>query len=287
VLSLPNTVTSNEKPPIQTSNPPMQPPSRPLMRSGSAGSNHSRQPHTPNQQPPSRNISNSFSGAQINAPNSNSRPQPQQFNQNKPQVAQTHQNTATGQHQAAAPQPPGPTNTTIPAEGVGFFSARAVKHLPEEAIATGHIAPKAGQVFNPKAESPSIRKTPGIDHTKSKPLARNGQHVAPVKSDDVPPSVAGASPGVKAMPRPGPPMVRGNVVNPQLDQARRIGAPGVSSPLANRGQYRPPTMKRPSGGDTVLSPGGRTPLADLSNDAPANAGGDGTSGPDFKRQRMG
>ncbi|KAK0651538.1 hypothetical protein B0T16DRAFT_81557 [Cercophora newfieldiana] len=294
VLSITHPAGSNDKPQNQANNnnnhTSMQPPSRALIRSGSAGSNPPRPPQTPNQQPPPRPVTNSFAGAHNNSANPNPRPQPQQqFNQNRPTAPQNNHshNNAAAQHQAA-PQPAGAT--TAAPEAVGFFSARAVKNIAEEAIATGHIAPKAGQVFNPKAESPSIRKTPGIDHTKSKPVARNGQHVPPAAGGDsttgAPSGVIG-SPGVKAMPRPGPPMGRGNMINPQLDQTRRIGAPGASSPLANRGQYKPPTMKRPSGGDAALSAPGRPPLADLSTNPPPHAGGEGPSGPDTKRQRIG
>jgi DNA repair and recombination protein RAD52 len=176
-----------------------------------------------------------------------------------------------------------------------------VKQLPEDLLAKGQIAPKAGQIFNPRAESPSIRKTPGIDHTKSKPLARNGQHVPPAVTAegdmpvDAAAAAAAAAPALPpavgppavvggAMPRPGPPMTRGSVINPQFDQTRRIGAPGASSPLANRNQYRPPTMKRPP---TDSGPPGRAPLSDVSSNVPATNGNGATAGgPDFKRQRM-
>lgn len=259
----------------------MQPPSRPLVRSGSAGSNFPRAPETPNQQAPARPITNGFPGAQNHAANQNSRPPPQgQFNQTKPPVPQ-HQHRPVGQNNAAPPQPPG--GAAPPPSSVGFFSARAVKGLLEEAIVNGNIAPQEGQTFNPKAESPSIRKTPGIDHTKSKPVARNGQHVPSATGGDA--SVVSGSPGARAMGRPGPPMGRGNIVNPQLDQTRRIGAPGQSSPLANRGQYRPPTMKRPA--SEAAQPGNRQPLADLPSNGPPTAGDDMTNWADSKRQRVG
>jgi DNA repair and recombination protein RAD52 len=183
---------------------------------------------------------------------------------------------------------------------VGFFSAKAVKDIPEESLVNGAIAPQAGQIFNPRAESPSIRKTPGIDHTKSKPLARNGQHVAPPSTQEAQgggASVPGSTTAAVAMssrsvpqqqqqpPRPG------NMVNPQFDATRRIGAPGgPGSPLANRGQYRPPSMvnKRPLEGN---GGGGqaRPPLADVSNNAPPGGGAVamGISGSDVKRLKMG
>lgn len=111
---------------------------------------------------------------------------------------------------------------------VGFFTARAAESLqagPNPAI--------KAPLFNPHLESPSIRKTAGIDHTKTKPVNRDLTEAAPPPLP--PPSVATAG----SMPR-------GNVVNPQTDRARRVGMPaGAGSPLHNRGSYKPPQMKRP------------------------------------------
>ncbi|KAK3365778.1 hypothetical protein B0T24DRAFT_636714 [Lasiosphaeria ovina] len=309
-----------------SNNASMQPPSRALTRSTSAGNPPSRyQSHTPNpnQQSPRPNNVRSFNAAQNNVPQGGApRPQqPQQFNQNRsqPPVQQQHGNHQNAQAQMTPPPQPGGQNggpAAPPGEAVGFFSARAVKELPEDTLNGGQVAPKAGQVFNPHAESPSIRKTPGIDHTKSKPLSRTGQHVPPSVSAVEGASAGGSntgSPGVGSaiagggappLTRPGPPMARGNVINPQFDHARRIGAPGAASPLSNRGQYRPPTMKRPAGpagagsgaagdlglGSGVAAAGGaRPPLSDVSNNPPsANAGGGklGNSEPDSKRQRI-
>jgi DNA repair and recombination protein RAD52 len=279
----------------------MQPPARPMVRSESTGSNHPRQPHTPNHQQPPKPASNAFNGAQNKNAVPAPRPQPQQFNNQRGPVSHNSNNPV------AQPQGPGPQAPVqppvLPPGGapVGFFSARAVTQIPEDSLVAGQIPPpKGGMAFDPRAESPSIRKTPGIDHSKSKPVARDLKHAPPVITEENPSAPGGpaAAPpgglqGNKVIPRPnqgGPPMARGNVGNPQLDHTRRIGAPGSSSPLANRNQYRPPTMKRPSGGDGgPLAPGqGRAPLADLPNtDAVTNAGGvGGVIAPDAKRQRM-
>ncbi|KAK0636321.1 hypothetical protein B0T17DRAFT_518786 [Bombardia bombarda] len=323
VLTTSNKPSSNEKPQNQaaTNGPPMQPPfkpqpvppSRPLIRSVSGGNPPTRAPHTPNHQPPQPprpNGTNAFQGAQNHVSNGGPRPPQQQFNQNRPVP---HQNGVNHNPQAHMTPPPAAAQNVGGAppggEAVGFFSARAVKELPEESLVNGHVGPKAGQVFNPRAESPSIRKTPGIDHTKSKPLARNGQHVPPPSSQadaatagatsaNAPASLQGVSggggpafgAGMASIPRPGPPMGRGGIVNPQFDQTRRIGAPGAASPLANRNQYRPPTMKRPAV-DPVPAAGGRAPLSEVSSNAPgttgAGGGGGGTGGLDAsKRQRM-
>jgi DNA repair and recombination protein RAD52 len=174
-------------------------------------------------------------------------------------------------------------------EAVAFFSAKAVNQLPESSfqgdVNTQLSAPRAQQLFNPKAESPSIRKTPGIDHSSSKPLARNGQHVAPPSSQSQ--SITGNS-GF-APPRPaagnGPGSgARVNAINPNLDQTRRIGAPGgLGSPLGNRGSFRQPTMKRPPPGDAN---GARAALADLPANPTAKVEVGGPDGSDAKRQKM-
>lgn len=293
------------RPNAQTNRPnpaPMQPPSRPLSRSQSAG-NPVRPPQTPGQQFPRP-------GAPSHPNQSLARP-PQQSNQARPPVNSTNQgNTSSsnsGPHQTP-PQAPGEIAASM--EQVGFFSARAVKQLagPKEdeepklpTIPTGALG------FNPHAESPSIRKTAGIDHTKSKPVGRDIKHVAPAEREAETPTKgfgAAASLGTgagRAAPAAGgfngagqqgagPAAQRGNVVNPQLNQARRIGAPmGPGSPMANRGQYRPPTIKRPLPGEAAGAAGARPAMAEVSTNgtvgvAAVAAGG---VGGDPKRQKIG
>jgi DNA repair and recombination protein RAD52 len=72
---------------------------------------------------------------------------------------------------------------------------------------------------------------------------------------------------------------RTNIVNPQLDATRRIGAPGSASPMANRNMYKPPTMKRPYQGQGPARP----PLGDL---PPNEAIHVTDSGGDMKRARL-
>ncbi|PFH58211.1 hypothetical protein XA68_14010 [Ophiocordyceps unilateralis] len=159
------------------------------------------------------------------------------------------------------PAPPPLPQPNGAAEPVAFFSARSVSAHAEAGGANG-----AKQLFNPKADSPSIRKTSGIDHSSSRPVARNGQHVEP-------------APGSQSVVTPGRPSARGNVVNPSLDQTRRIGAPGGgASPLANRSMYKPPSMKRPLGGAD-----GRAPLGDVAANVAAVTVEGGT---DVKRSKV-
>lgn len=178
-------------------------------------------------------------------------------------------------------------------------------------------APLSTQAFNPNAESPSIRKTPGIDHTKSKPVNRSGQHVAPTESKGGGDS-GGKTPGPASIALPmgveragsganvggngfnttggqphqqqqGPIVAqRGGIINPQLSQTRRIGAP-VGSPMGNRGQYRPPTIKRPLPNESNNGAGARPALAEVGVNGTVNvaAGGGNGVGGDPKRQKMG
>ena len=74
-------------------------------------------------------------------------------------------------------------------------------------------------------------------------------------------------------------MPRANFVNPQADKMRRVGMPGMASPLQNRGSYKPPQMKRPVDGNGV-----RSALGDVTS-ASVNVGNDAAG--DVKRQKMG
>lgn len=134
---------------------------------------------------------------------------------------------------------------------VGFFTARAA-----ESIQGGSGKPIKASPFNPHLESPSIRKTSGVDHSKTKPIVRE--------------AVASAA---------SPAASRPNFVNPQTDKTRRLGMPGGgASPLQNRGSYKPPAMKRPAEAD-----GTRSALGDVTASS-INVGCD--DGGDVKRQRV-
>ncbi|KAJ5725789.1 uncharacterized protein N7483_007146 [Penicillium malachiteum] len=143
-------------------------------------------------------------------------------------------------------------------QSVGFFSARAADSLRDNPNAV----PTPGSQFDPHAESPSIRKTAGVDHTKSVPISR------PMLS----------------APSPAPNNSR-DYVNPATDLQRRVGAPGtpgggVGSPLSrgpSTSSYRP--LTRPNIGNAPNPPamnrgsvppqnnlnGKRPPLNDVTN----------------------
>ena len=138
---------------------------------------------------------------------------------------------------------------------VGFFTARAA-----ETLQNAQGPPPKVSAFNPHLESPSIRKTAGVDHTKTKPVNRD----------------LITTPAIIC------PQQRGsNVVNPQADKARKLGMPGAGSPLQNRGSYKPPQMKRAV--DAVAP--ARSALGDVTNASVNAPTGDGSA--DVKRQRIG
>ena len=140
-----------------------------------------------------------------------------------PSAPQSPKNRQSPTHAPGATTPADSLGITTHEPPVGFFTARAA-----ESLQNATTLPPNAPVFNPHLESPSIRKTAGIDHTKTKPVIRDAIG-APLP---VPNSVAAS---------------RTNVVNPGVDQARRIGMPSIgASPLQNRNSYKPPQMKRPA-----------------------------------------
>ncbi|KAL9641148.1 MAG: hypothetical protein Q9204_000246 [Flavoplaca sp. TL-2023a] len=150
--------------------------------------------------------------------------------QQRPQRAEQKDNPACPHGPSSFGTPPPAAFTSVSCSPpLGFFTARAA-----ETIQSASGIPPQAPSFNPHLESPSIRKTAGVDHTKTKPVARELVGAPP------PPAVSSAS--------------RPNFVNPQVDKGRRVGMPGgVASPLANRSSYKPPQMKRPADGTTIQS----------------------------------
>ncbi|KAG4029341.1 hypothetical protein MFRU_016g00950 [Monilinia fructicola] len=180
--------------------------------------------------------------------------------------------------------PPSPTRNNditdeMPPPGAGFFSARAAALLPKD-HPPSEVPPVNLDLpaFNPNLESPSIRRTPGVDQKSSKPLSRD---LKPIPASQ---SQAPAAVPAQAQPASRPVMAGNrnmNLANPQLDATRRIGAPGSPSPMSmgNRNSYKPPTMtKRP------MVDAGRAPLTDLQTNGNELAGD--AHGGEAKRQRL-
>lgn len=168
--------------------------------------------------------------------------------------------------------------------GGGFYSARAANLLSVSAlnqaspanIPSDLTAPHV-PLFNPHAESPSIRKTPGIDHKCSKPITRDLKQGK--SSSQIP-----TTPTVKASSGTGAAISRGNILNPCLDNVRRIGAPGSPGSIGlNNGKgnsFRVPMKRNTDGGVNRPSNGShRIPLEPLNANSP-------TADIDHKRQKL-
>ena len=189
----------------------------------------------------------------------NQRPPPPPFPQ-QPSSSASQSNEASRQQQndhASIDHTPclGSSNISGHEPPVGFFTARAA-----ETLQNAHSPPLTASPFNPHLESPSIRKTAGVDHTKTQPVNRDLISAPAVPS----------------------PQQRGlNVVNPQADKARKLGMPGAASPLQNRGSYKPPHMKR----SVDVGAPARLALGDVTSASINVPSGDGSG--DVKRQRLG
>lgn len=157
-----------------------------------------------------------------------------------------------------------------------FVSGRT--HIDESTGAMSKITP-----FKPDLQSPSIRRTPGVNHGAS----------GAVRRDVV--SAASATPALAPAPAPAPATAAAaprHVVNPALNPSRQIGAPMTPR---KQGAFRAPGPaagnKRPLPADG----GGRSALADVSNttaNGGASRGGSPekatpTEGGDAKRVRVG
>lgn len=211
--------------------------------------------------------------------NMNRPPQPQPYTPRQGQPPRPQNGPQAKDSPMAPPQQPPPQPP--PGEPVAFFSARATLD-PNQSNSNQN---QQKQLFNPKAESPSIRKTPGIDHTSSKPVARNGQHVPPANSQAQSSTPSGNAGGFTSLRQSiSSSQTKSGAMNTSLDQARRIGVPGgLGSPLANRGQYKPPTMKRTLPAEGNGTNGARSPLVDIPTNATNANDGDGL---DAKRQKL-
>jgi DNA repair and recombination protein RAD52 len=267
---------THNRPPANRPPPVVAPTGRPV--NGSSNNNIPVQPQTPNS-----GFARSNSGAN-QALRQQEQAQQRPMQPPQPIINGRVLNQPSRNQPASAPASPAHLNkpsddndNSMPPQGTGFFSARAANMLPEipatEAAAPPQL-PNHLPAFNPHAESPSIRKTPGVDHKSSKPLTKDLKHV-PGSTQAAAPAAGGLTPR--------------NVVNPQLDGARKIGAPGMGgaggfSPMGNRGGYKPPSMlKRPPPVVSGDGGNGRVPLTDL----PPNESISGDAGGDIKRQRVG
>ncbi|KIW05113.1 uncharacterized protein PV09_03669 [Verruconis gallopava] len=195
---------------------------------------------------------------------------------------------------AQGPQGASSGEQQMPGPPVGFVRGRVAEMVQNS---NGQLP--ANSAFNPHAESPSIRKTNGVNHRTSAPIRKDEVGVAlsspaPINgpaqgfassnvNNNINNSVQHPPQGNNMSPLPRP-----NYVNPQHDPHRKIGVPqqpGLQSPGARPGSYRPPGpagVKR--GPPETIS---RPPLGDVSNlkvGVPPDGGGTDTDTKRVKTQ---
>lgn len=127
------------------------------------------------------------------------------------------------------------SSSSEPEPPIGFYTARAATSVQDGPNKAAKAPP-----FNPHLESPSIRKTAGVDHTTTTPVNRE---------------IVSGNPQAQLIGRQNeagtgtlPPRPTSNFIHPQTDKMRKLGMPGggTGSPVQNRGMYKPPQMlKRP------------------------------------------
>jgi DNA repair and recombination protein RAD52 len=220
--------------------------------------------------PPSRPPQQSLPQKSFNASNSNSSNNKSQGNSSSPGIQS--QNFNAGNHQnlpnpSSTTNPPptdsNPSDTSLPP--ATFFSARAAQDPSRASL----------QKFNPHADSPSIRKTAGIDHASSGPVARKTLGMPP---QQVHPAQAGTNTAT-------------NFVEPSRDMNRRVGAPPGFSMAGGGGgmstnSYRSPVVKRMVDGQAVTGSGqgvgsGNGPAIGAGQCQPANQNGNQYQNPNM------
>ena len=272
---------SNIAPPVQN-----RPPAQAMQPgSGARGPNGMQPPQHQGPQQPYQRPGPPPRPPQTPQPNQNMRPNPAHNRPNPPQhvMNQSHRPPQQNQNQMNQ-RPPSRTNFVPPTDNnnqaqqhanhapsndmpsgfepqIGFVTSRAAEMLKQADVNPANIP-----AFNPHAESPSLRRTSGVEHNKSTPIFR---HVITGSAGATthPPATPTAAASNKT-----------NFVNPAADANRRIGMPGgAQSPY--RGSYKPPG---PAGVKRVIEPPGRPPLADLSNKLETEGG---TNVADAKRAK--
>lgn len=260
------------KPPVQ-----QRPPQTPNGQLARPQVNANRIPPPPNDAPHLPRPQQQHSG-----------PQPQNQSNSSNSLPQTRFNSPAPDSAPRANDLNLPDTNVQPinAPPIGFITGRAAELLQNtEGNGPAPIPPNV-PAFNPHAESPSLRRTSGVNHKTSAPIPRDIAKLgaaaltnATIQQDGGQPKPVAPLPNVGAPTGGGPGngafATRPNFINPNADMNRRIGMPGggVPSPLANRTSYKPPG---PAGGKRPpeAMAGARPPLADVSN-LPADGGGGG------------
>ena len=281
--------------------------------------------HMPERQPSSANGQSRTNGniapsraPQLRQPAAQNGPAPQSMNRPQPAPAAMHPPSHFTNQYSRNPHPSNTVNapppqasdfasSSSPGQPSQHFEARPAGHgqqtLPSDHVPpVGFVSAKASMpnvpkdaalAFNPHAESPSIPKTPGVDHTKSVPIKRKADAV-----DEAKPTLRHEGPQQQGQSAQ---TAQRDFVNPQNDLGRRVGVPNMQSPLRGGASgYRPPTRHGPTtsgvmypplnpapAGPPSMAAPSRQPLNDISNQRGLEAGGSSASAaPDAKRQRL-
>jgi hypothetical protein len=253
------------------------------LRSGNEQSNHQlpkqqliQQPGRPSPQKPSPG-----GNTQANSrPDSAHRMPPSNETQQHPRgPAQHYQPPHNNASHSNNQRPQGPSESALaqklaadrsassdlrgPAPSVGFVTGRAAELLQK--APSDSNAPVHAPAFNPHAESPSLRRTSGINHNRSAPVRREAIASNHTDNANLQPLSQNSGASTATASHAGG-LGRPNFINPQSDANRRIGMPGhmnAPSPLGNRGAYKPPGLAQgvKRGSETQA----RAPLTDVSN----------------------
>ncbi|CAK4034529.1 DNA repair and recombination radC [Lecanosticta acicola] len=257
--SMPQMRPPNIQPPpaVQGLQAPQKPPGmqRPPMNAGQPPQR--MLPHqTPGNQPRPQQVMNGQ--AQQNPDGSRSNPSSGTAMDSPSTTRQSNDSNGNMQQQRADVDNEGFPIPREPPQGLpgGFVTGRKAEIYNHPSDGR---PPNANVAFNPHADSPSIRRTQGVNPGKSAPVSRmqinGGSGNAPAPAAQQNGSNAGfqnaAANGFNGAQRQN----ATNYVNPSADMNRRIGMPqqsGGPGNLQNRTGYRPPTaVKRPAMADVT------------------------------------
>lgn len=274
--------------------------------------NHTEQPYTPQPKPHAalpHSTSHADSRNGLGKPSNTSTNLPPTLPANQ-SVVRTETTTNTNANNFNGNGGSSPSSSQIsedkrPVDPVGgFYSARAADSLRENPYAAAKSAP----VFDPRFDSPSIRKTVGFDHKTSAPVARN-------TFKQLPPQPPRDSPQGKPNPLPGnQPRTANNTITPSEAGIKPAGistgnahiAPNTPGRPPMTSSYRPPTRRSaaatnsnaanggsnmsppiPNGNNPQNTNGKRPPLTDVTNAPKEPSNGKGTTYAEVKRTRVG
>ncbi|USW58305.1 Putative DNA repair protein Rad52/59/22 [Septoria linicola] len=233
--SMPPMRPPNIQPPAPVTN--MQAPQKPQAvqrppQNAAQPANRMMPPHTPgnHQRPPPAQMAQANTHQNGDGVRSN----PSSGNTAASPSAQAQQRAQSGLQSEEPSMPP-------PGAPMGFVSGRAA------------AKPNSNTAFNPHAESPSIRRTQGVNPGVSAPIRREmvgGQPAAPAAGQQPAAATGGFRPAALGAGNAMNGAARSNAtnyINPAADMSRKIGMPQGAGGFRNGTGYKPPSaVKRPA-----------------------------------------